>query len=182
MFRIICIHAGIQSLAAHRERLAAHPDDYRPVCCPYCHHTTLHRHGCYYRLADRTHTLAESLNPVAIPRYRCARCRSTCSMLPQCLPPRRWYEWSTQQQALQGYLAGHSYRQLATTLLPSRTTIARWIAHFKQRWPVHADGLRQQITCLRLTQTFNTFWQTCLSQLSLSASMFRLHQAHISIP
>ncbi|WP_226382967.1 DUF6431 domain-containing protein [Burkholderia mayonis] len=55
-------------------------------------------HGCYDRKADRS--ADGQLNPVSVPRFRCPSCRRTCSRLPLCICPRRWYGWALQQQVL----------------------------------------------------------------------------------
>lgn len=96
MLRIVPLIASLQE---HLDRLACKPDDYRPPACPKCGFARLWGHGHYVRKADRE---TGELNPVPIPRFRCGRkggCRATCSMVPSCLPPRRWYLWSVQMVA-----------------------------------------------------------------------------------
>ena len=88
MYRIL---PGIDSLKQHREVLAAEPERYCPERCPHCGQAGLWAHGTYPRKADREGVGDESLNPVAIPRFFCPTCRHTCSRLPECVAPRRWY-------------------------------------------------------------------------------------------
>ncbi len=49
-------------------------------------------------LSQHQDTLAH--DPVAVPRFRCTGCGATCSRLPACVAPRRWYDWRVPQQAL----------------------------------------------------------------------------------
>ena len=93
MHRIV---AGITTLEQHLEVLSSQPETYRPRCCPHCGLKILWQHGRYSRKADRRIT-RPLLDPVPICRYRCAGCRRTCSRLPECIAPRRWYHWLVQQ-------------------------------------------------------------------------------------
>ena len=96
---------GVCSLKQHREALAEEPGRYRPERCPRCGKAGLWAHGAYPRKADREGVAAASHNPVAIPRFFCPCCRGTCSRLPECVAPRRWYGWARQQGVLVGLLA-----------------------------------------------------------------------------
>src|SRR5687767_7978814 len=53
-----------------------------------------------------------------------------CSVLPSCLPPRRWYLFSVQQAVLVLLLSGVSLRRCAdivgTLWGPARSTMRRW--------------------------------------------------------
>jgi len=101
------IVSGISTLRQHIETLRSKPEVYRPRRCPSCGHGVLWHYGCYSRKADRRPTSAEtSLNPIPIPRYLCSSCLHSCSRLPECIPPRRWYSWLLQQKALKSLLAG----------------------------------------------------------------------------
>jgi hypothetical protein len=103
------IVAGITTLEEHLETIRQKPEVYRPLSCPHCGIKHLRQHGYYYRKADRR-VQRPSLNPVPICRYRCGGCRRTCSRLPECIAPRRWYHWSVQQ---------HSCRIDSTAVLPN---------------------------------------------------------------
>lgn len=108
MCRIV---SGIDSLQQHIATLRSTPEVYLPRCCPSCGHGGLWHHGCYFRKADRRpEPMDECLNPIPIPRYLCSSCRHSCSRLPSCIAPRRWYSWLSQQQALQSLLAIYSLR------------------------------------------------------------------------
>ena len=97
---MVVIVPGINTLEQHLQRLATAPEGYRPARCPDCGKAGLWWHGTYDRQADRRGRGQANLNPIAIPRFFCRHCRHTCSCLPECLSPRRWYPWSVQQQAL----------------------------------------------------------------------------------
>jgi hypothetical protein len=62
----------ILSLPQHLETLEQQPVRYRPVACPHCGLAKPWGHGCYQRKADRRPGPDGSLNPIAIPRYRCS--------------------------------------------------------------------------------------------------------------
>ena len=89
MHRIV---SSVTALAQHVDAVDKTPDLYRPKACPHCGMTRLWRHGCYFRKADRERSGDPSRNPVAILRYCCAACWRTCSRLPLCIAPRRWYD------------------------------------------------------------------------------------------
>ena len=102
MSRIV---SGIDSLQQHIDTLRSTPEIYRPRHCPNCGHGSLWHHGYYSRKAGRRpESIDECLNPIPIPRYLCSSCRHSCSRLPSCIAPRRWYSWLLQQQALQSLL------------------------------------------------------------------------------
>ena len=96
------ILAGIHSLTQHLQQLNSNPEAYRPKRCPHCGHAGVWSHGHYLRLPDRENSGPDSLNPIPILRFFCpqAGCRRSCSALPECIPPRRWYLWSVQQAML----------------------------------------------------------------------------------
>jgi transposase-like protein len=107
------IIANIEALAQHLKTFYSNPELYRPDACPNCGSSSLWCHGVYFRKADRSGSGETSLNPTPIPRFYCAACKRTCSVLPECLPARRWYLWATQQLVLLMVLSGLSYRQIA---------------------------------------------------------------------
>jgi len=181
MFIII---AGIASLTQY-VHVYSEPEQAtlkKPSCCPHCHHNILWNHGSYPRNPDRKGSLTKTLNPILIPRYRCAKCRRTFSALPEFLPPKRWYDWPAQQEALQGYLNGKSYRQLASSMSPSRSTLSRWIRRLKDQLLSHADHLKQWVSDLQLHTDFRSFWKCCLSHCTLARAMRSLHESAVVIP
>jgi DNA-directed RNA polymerase subunit N (RpoN/RPB10) len=116
------IVASIAALDQHIEAVHETPGLYRPSCCPHCGIKVVWQHGFYYRKADRRTQSKESLNPVPIRRYCCSVCRHTCSRLPLCIAPRRWYDWTVQQSVLIQLLNGFSRRECARGAAPSRHT------------------------------------------------------------
>jgi len=86
------IVASILTLQQHLNSLASSPVIYRPTFCPHCSFGKLWCHGCYERKADRLAPTSKSLNPIPIPRFICSGCRRSCSRLPECIAPRRWYD------------------------------------------------------------------------------------------
>ena len=83
-------------------------------------------HGCYYRKADRGRYPGPSRNPVPILRYCCPGCSRTCSRLPLCIAPRRWYDWAVQQQVLQFLLNGYALHCCSRCTFLDRRTVRRW--------------------------------------------------------
>jgi hypothetical protein len=91
------IVGSISSLAQHMIAVVTDAELYRPDACPHCRRAGVWRHGCYHRKADRSAGSGESLNPVPVLRFLCRACARTCSRLPACIAPRRWYDWAVQQ-------------------------------------------------------------------------------------
>ena len=176
------ILSGIHSLEQHLSRLQSTPDDYRPARCPDCGKAGLWGHGCYGRKSDRGSPAAHRLNPIPIPRFRCRHCRRTCSTLPECVPPRRWYLWLVQQAALALMLSASSLLAASKKLIPSRKTLRRWLLQLQQRFEVHADCLRSRFPALGSASGFSSFWQACLTQIPLSRAMFWVQQAEGVVP
>lgn len=150
--------------------------------CPHCGQSGLWLHGTYDRKADRSGHQEQSLNPIFIQRYYCQNCRKTCSALPECLPPRRWYLWEVQQTALMRTLKGKSFNAVARVLTPSRDTIRCWIARFREQFHVHKDVLCSHFMVLGQAIDFADFWHACLGNLSLAQAMRLCHVAGVPIP
>ena len=176
------ILAEITSLEQHIQHLYNYPDDYRPPQCPHCHKANVWIHGSYTRMADRDKKTSGHLNPVPIPRFRCPHCKKTCSVLPECIPPRRWYLWTIQQAALWLLLTGHSLPPIRPSRYPGRTTIRRWWQWLQDAFLHHADVLRSRFPELGRFVGFHEFWQTCLTKMPLSEAMYWLHKAGLAIP
>jgi transposase-like protein len=150
--------------------------------CPHCSRAGLWRHGCYDRKADRLSPAGESLNPVPIQRFLCRICRRTCSVLPECLPPRRWYLWAVQQVALEQLLSGASLRVVARAIAPSRHTLRRWWQRFKEQFHLHKDALCHHFAALGRTNGFAPFWQACFTVIPLCSAMRLCHVSGVAIP
>jgi len=179
MFHIV---AGITSLIQHINVSKEDSKRYRPACCSSCGNLGLWRHGSYPRNPHRPHAPGQSLNPISIQRFYCPVCHKTCSVLPECIPPRRWYMWDIQQAVLLLCLSGKSLYAVAKEVAPSRPTIARWLARFKEQFRLHKDTLCNHVVELGRTIDFSDFWSTCFKQLSLGAAMRLCHVSGVHIP
>ena len=179
---MVRILSGIFSLVQHNQTLSYHSELYRPTHCPTCNKTGLWHHGRYHRQSDYENYGSESLNPVAIPRFYCPNCKTTCSVLPECIPPKRHYLWLMQQVILLLYLSGHSYQSISQQSKPSRWTISRWCRRLRDRYRIHAGHLRSKLSELLPIHEFQLFWQTLLNHIPLSSAMRSLHHSGITIP
>lgn len=177
MHRIV---AGITTLAQHLEVLSSQPETYRPRCCPHCGLKILWQHGRYSRKADRRVT-RPLLNPVPICRYRCAGCRRTCSRLPECIAPRRWYHWLVQQHSLSDRLNGTPAECGADDGAPAARSVSRWWWWLQDRGQVFAFHLRARFPELGRASEFGAFWRQVFATLGLPRAMAWLDQ-EISVP
>lgn len=107
------IVAGITTLKQYLNVISEDTESLRPERCIHCGLAQLQHHGHYDRKPDRRRLNQHSLNPVPILRFYCRGCNRTCSVLPECIPPHRWYLWCVQQQVLMALLSGHSLRAVA---------------------------------------------------------------------
>ncbi len=169
MHRIV---ASITSLAHHVVAVGKIPDLYRPESCPHCGVAGLWRHGCYFRKADREFVDEASRYPVAIPRYHCTACSRTCSRLPLCIAPRRWYNWALQQAALlRVVLSGGSLRQCGRAMRIDRHTVRRWRDWLHLRTDTFAFFLRSRFPELGRCGDGDSFWRAVFDSLSLATAM-----------
>lgn len=169
----------ILTLEQHLSQLQRDPESYRPERCPACGKGGLWCHGCYTRKADRD---TGALNPVPIPRFRCPFCKVTCSVLPECLPPRRWYLWAVQQLALVALLVRQAFNPLARQWPPSRATFRRWWRQWQSDFELHAFHLRNRLPDLGRHERFTGFWGALLKRHRLGAVMRLLNHAGVTVP
>jgi len=96
------ILSEIRTFRQHLVTLSRAPEKYKPSNCPYCHSIKLWCHGYYPRKPDRLHIGYYSHNDLSVARFKCTdeNCGRTCSTLPECFSPRRWYPWINQQWCL----------------------------------------------------------------------------------
>jgi len=172
----LAILAGIHSLLQHVQHQTVQPNDYRPDRCPSCGKSGLWAHGAYTRKSNRRGLNQSTDAPIRIPRFLCRDCRSTCSCLPEAIPPRRWYLWDVQQTVLYLLLGSTSLNRTATQVQPSRQTIKRWWRDLQARFIVDSAALRSRFAELGRFTGFQSFWQHCLDQMRLSRAMLYLHQ------
>jgi len=164
------IVGGIASLAQHLTTVATDPEQYRPQACPHCGRAGVWRHGCYHRKADRSVGVG-SLNPVAVLRFLCGACARTCSRLPACIAPRRWWDWSVQQAVLVLLLAGMSVHGCARASGRDRHTVRRWRDWLHGRSDSFTFVLRSRWPELGRRAEFESFWRNVIETMSLQQAM-----------
>ena len=153
----------IFSLCQHNNLLQTNSEQFRPSKCSTCGKSGLWCHGHYDRKADYEGIGKDSLNPIAIPRYYCPHCHTTCSVLPECIPPERHYPWLIQQAVFCLVLMGMSYKKTSQQTKPSRWTISRWFRRLRSQFLNHADHLRSLLPALGRISEFIQFWKTILT-------------------
>jgi hypothetical protein len=173
---------AILSLPQHHDALTRAPVIYRPAACPHCGLAKLWGHGCYERKADRRPGPCGSLNPISIPRFFCQGCRQTCSRLPECIAPRRWYDWAVQQVVLLWLLSGGSLHQAAVQGGVDRHTVRRWWCWLKARGEAFGLFLRARFPDLGRAMDFAGFWRGCLATMPLSRAMAWLDRDAVAVP
>lgn len=179
---MIIIISDITSLSQHNQRLEERPEDYRPKCCPHCACHICWAHGSYYRKPSRDKRYDDADNPIRIPRFLCKDCGGTFSCLPECIPPRRWYSWNVQEVSFKLLLKTQNFLQAARELIPSRTTLSRWLNHWKKDHAVYADYLKNSFPDLGRLTDFRSFWDKCLSKFSLAKVMRFLFAEGAPVP
>jgi transposase-like protein len=173
---------AILSLEQHRDALQREAVIYRPAGCPRCGLAKLWGHGCYERKADRRRTSCGSLTPIRIPRFYCQGCRQTCSRLPECIAPRRWYGWAVQQVVLLCLWAGGSVHQAAVQGGVDRHTVRRWRDWLRARGEVCGFRLRSRFPELGRAVEFSGFWRGCWAAMPLSEAMAWLDLDGVTVP
>ena len=176
------ILTDIMTIMQHLSRVKSKPDPYRPEHCPDCNHHIVWKHGSYFRKSVRDHQCPSSLELVPISRYICVKCKKTCSTLPECIPPRRWYLWAVQQACMVACLLGKKVSQIATEQLPRRQTISRWERHRHEQFKEHQFYLLARFQEFGRQTNFKDFWSKCLSQFSLSRIYYFLNLDDFNIP
>lgn len=164
MHRIV---STITSLKQHFQAVEHNPDVYRPPKCPHCGLNVMWRHGCYHRKADRDGSADFTYNPVPICRYCCSGCRRTCSRLPLCISPRRWYNWAVQQEVLLHLLCGWSLHQCNWWTCLDRRTVRRWRDWLHVRHDEFTFFLRSRFPEWGRSVDAHAFWLKALADMSL---------------
>jgi transposase-like protein len=179
---MVHIFADISSLVQYIELLKNEPEQLRLNHCLCCGKSNPWRHGGYSREADRINPSITSLNPVFIQRYYCPSCQKTCSVLPECIPPRRWYLWDIHEVIFLLYLSGLSAYAVAKVVSPSRQTIKRWLTRFIEQFCLHKDALCTHFHALGRSTTMADFWQRAFQTIRLSTAMRLCHVSGVAIP
>ena len=184
------ILSDINSLDQHISTCLDRPDQYRPAQCPYCGKAGLWCHGVYFRNA----ACEKGIGCAApIPRFicPCEQCGRTCSVLPEYIPPRRWYHWVVQQLVITLLVMGLSLMAVCDQLsmlyqhlpdLPSISTVYRWSVALQNQYPQHRFHLCCRQPEFGRAPDYSEFWQLVISQMSLSKAMLQLNQAGEIIP
>ena len=162
---------GITSLEQHLQTLRENPEVYRPHSCPDCGFGKLWVHGNYDRKADRIGVGEESLNPIPIPRYRCVDCKVTCSRVPECIAPKRWYNWAVQAVCLLAVMRGTQPEGNASLRKPARRTIGRWWRWLQERGPVFRFQLNSRFAELGRVGEELDYWCHVIETMGLSRAM-----------
>ncbi len=170
------IVANITTLEAHAAALESGCDALRPLNCPHCNARKLWGHGYYQRKADRRPGGGGALNPVAIARFLCPACLHTCSRLPLCIAPRRWYNWAVQQLALICALMGFSVRCCSGCAGVSRHTVRRWRNWLDQRSEDFVFHLRSRFAELGREPDTPALWRSVMNDMTLGLAMAWLDQ------
>jgi transposase-like protein len=173
---------AILSLQQHLDSLEREPLIYRPAVCPHCGLARLWGHGCYERKADRGSSGSRTLNPIPIPRFFCQGCRQTCSRVPECVAPRRWYGWAVQQVVLLMLLGGCSLRRCSAQSGFDRRTVRRWWIWLCGRGEEFGFWLRARFPELGRAADFSGFWQACWQTMPLSRAMAWLDRDAVAVP
>lgn len=166
------IVSSIKTLEHHCRAIIDTPEVYRPPCCPHCGLKVMWRHGHYDRKADRGGHDGPSLNPVPVSRYSCSGCRRTCSRLPLCIAPRRWYDWAVQQAVLVFLLVGGSLHECSRCgRCLDRRTVRRWRDWLESRSDVFTFFLRSRFPEWGRSADGPPFWRAVLDHTSLADVM-----------
>jgi len=173
------ILAGVYSLTQHQKLFNTNPEIYRPPHCPSCGCSRMWCHGGYTRKADREGDV--DFNPILIPRFLCTQraCRKSCSVLPECISPRRWYSWSIQQAMLLLLLSGPLADEQVN---PHVRTVWRWWERLKAGFDIHRFYLCSHFALLGQYGSVSTFWLACFARMPLSSAMLIIHQGGEDIP
>ncbi len=179
------ILSAIATLDQHISVYFNTPSNYRPESCPHCGQAGLWCHGVYTR-----HAQCESEHgcPAQIPRFFCRPCKRTCSVLPEYIPPRRWYHWITQSIAFSLLLMGKSLLGVRDELFdrlpcgPSLSTLQRWWYWLRKSYSLHRFHLCNRLPELGRTANFTDFWKVCLQKMSLASAMNIIHRAGLPVP
>jgi hypothetical protein len=102
--------------------------------------------------------------------------------LPECIPPRRWHNWTQQQIVILVLLTESSMRHCSSQCGLDRHTIRRWWNELNEHHHEFALFLRMRFPELGRSVDFTDFWQNCLQTMPLSAAMAWLDREGIIVP
>jgi hypothetical protein len=177
---MVHILSDILSLEQYFIVLKTNPKALHPEYCPHCCFIGLSYHGFYTRKSDRSNE--GLLNPIPILRFFCSSCRQTCSVLPECISPQRWYVWGVQEKVLSKLLKRQSVRSVSIQEGPTRSTCRRWFAWLQEKMALYRAALCSFLSELGRTVSLEDFWETCLGLMPFSKAMRLCHFAGVMIP
>jgi transposase-like protein len=160
---------------------------FRPKKCTKCGVINPWKHGVYCRQPDRGEKREdkndkEEFNPMPIQRFYCQHCEKTFSILPECIPQRRWYIWATQQVALILILSGYSIYKVSKIVLPKYGTIKRWYDKFSDDFKLHRDAICSRFSAFAITNNFIDFWRLIFDKQDLGWAMRICQLTGVIIP
>ncbi len=168
---------GITSLEQHLQTLSENREVYRPHLCPHCGFGKLWDHGNYDRKADRISVGKENMNPIPIPRYLCAGCERTCSRVPECIAPRRWYNWIVQAVYLRAVMRETQLEgEASASSHPTRRTIQRWWNWLRECGPVFRFHLSSRFAEFGRVGEALDYWCHVVDTMGLSRAMAFVNQ------
>jgi len=167
---------GITSLEQHLQTLSQNREVYRPYSCPRCGFGTLWAHGSYDRKADRMGVGEGNLNPIPIPRYLCAGCERTCSRVPECIAPKRWYNWIVQAVCLRAVMREAQPEAGASSSHPTQRTIRRWWNWLCESGAVFRFHLSSRFAELGRLGGECDYWCYVIETMGLSRAMAFVNQ------
>jgi len=100
---------------------------------------------------------------------------------PECIAPRRWYDWSVQQNALSARLDGRPVGGGGDDGQPAVRSTGRWWAWLQARGPIFAFSLRCRFRELGRASDFTGFWRQVFATLGLPRAMAWLDR-EMSVP
>lgn len=177
-----CIVPNILSLVQHLKTLKEKSEKYKIEKCPTCGQCGLWHHGARHRKSDRENDAKSTLNPVPILRFYCPTCHHTCSVLPECIPPHRWYLWAIQAASLLLVFSGESVNKISQTMLPSRWTIRRWVLRLQDQFSIHALYLKMTWSWLGYKTLLSEFWRAIVEKIPFSTAMLVLNNHNVVVP
>ena len=113
--------------------------------------------------------------------FFCPFCHHTCSALPACMAPRRWYLWEEQEQCLKARFRGCSISAIARLFLPSRQTVNRWLQWALGRFNEFRSELQVRFPSLGYENQAPGWWSKLLEKIKLSTAMAILHGIGINV-
>ena len=177
------IVAGIKDLQTYLALLKEKPQIFKPESCLHCGLKVLWNHGAYFRKPDRPTLSGKHLNPIRILRFICKFCKRTCSTLPECIPPRRWFLWDIQQSVIEDCLSQKSINSIHNQSGVSRHTINRWSTWLiEDRFKPFAYRLKTLVPWLGTNAAPTAFWAACFNIVSLSKAMLTVNNLGDIIP